>query len=180
MASPGQMLVSGMMSARLRVLTSGFRMSYQPWIGIEPSQASTLLIVSMRGSKPMFWQTLKMSRGASSASAAATALMTTLGGRVAEADIAGFGLGDRIVGIGGHLERVLILKRSSRARADGLTDYRAGALALLKPIAPVHTDLSNRGPDRQRDRTDRVAVCDRLLAKKYRQLRVRERWKAAE
>ena len=67
---------------------------------------------------------------------------------------------------------MLILERRGRARADGLADYRAGAFAFLKPIAPVHTDLSNRGPDRQRDRADRVAISDGQLAKKYRQLRV--------
>src|SRR5260370_38888443 len=65
MGGPDQMPVSGMMWARLRVLTSGLRTSYQPWIGIEPSHASLVLWVSRRGSKPMFWQVLKTSRAAS-------------------------------------------------------------------------------------------------------------------
>ena len=149
------MLVSGMMSARLRVLTSGLRTSYQPWIGIEPSQASTQLMVSMRGSKPMFWQTLKISRAASSASAAVSAVMTILGGGVAEADLAAFGLGDGVVGVGRHPERVLILERGAGARTDAFAEHRARALALLKPVAPVHADLTDRGPDRQRNRADR-------------------------
>src|SRR5712692_1166545 len=60
---------------------------------------------------------------------------------VAEADVAGLRLGDRIIRVGRHLERVLVLESRRRTRPDGLADYRAGALALLQPVSPMHAEL---------------------------------------
>ena len=73
------MLVRGRMSARFCVLTRGRRTSYQPCPGSDPSHASTALIVSIRGSKPMFWQTLKTSWAFSSATLARSSVTITFG-----------------------------------------------------------------------------------------------------
>ena len=114
MASPGQMPVSGMMSARFRVLTSGLRTSYQPCSGIEPSQASTLLMLSRRGIEAHVLADLEEQPGGFVGLYCAIGGDDHLGRGVAEADLAGFGFGHRIVGVGGHPERVLVLESRSR------------------------------------------------------------------
>ena len=62
-------------------------------------------------------------------------------GHVAEPHLAAFGLGNGVVGVARHLERVLVLERGARARSDALADNRASALALLEPVAPHYAEL---------------------------------------
>jgi hypothetical protein len=93
---------------------------------------------------------------------------------ITEADIPGLGLRHSVVGVGRHLKRMLVLESGAGARPNRLADDRTGALALLEPVTAVNADLSYRGPDGQRDRPDRIAVRNRQLAQKGRQLGMRE------
>ena len=100
--------------------------------------------------------------------------------RVAEADLAAFGFGDGVVGVGRHLERVLIFKRGAGPRTDAFAEHRPRALALLEPVAPAHAELAHGSPEPQRNRADRKAVAKRQFRQKQRQLGVREGRKASQ
>src|SRR5579875_901387 len=103
-----------------------------------------------------------------------------LGRRVAEADRAALGLGDGLIGVRRHLQRMLVLEGGAGAGTEMLADHAPQSEPLLEPVAAIDRKLAYRGARANRDAAHRIAVADGQLAQERRHLGVRERRKAGE
>src|SRR5208282_5597748 len=97
---------------------------------------------------------------------------------VAISDRSALGLGDRLVGVGRHLERVLVLESSSGAGAEVFADDAPKSESLLEPIAPVYGELADRRPRPYGNPARRVAVRYGQFAQERGHLGVGKGWEA--